>query len=246
MVRRIKKIAIAAALVVGTMAASAAPLDDIKAGVDAARQGKREEAILLLTRAIEARGLSNENMSIAYLNRGYAHQRKGDHDDAIEDYNEAIRWMPNSPTGYRNRASAHLEIGSYKDAVEDFVKARELSPRSAYLTLWVYMARIKAGEEAMRELRADAAAIDLAAWPGPLLALMAGRGTRKAVDEGVALADANSRDQRRCDVAFHLGVSEMMRGNHDGLALLREARDKCAPESVERAVARAEILRMGR
>jgi tetratricopeptide (TPR) repeat protein len=246
MVRGIKKIAITAAFAVGAVPVSAASLDDVKAGVEAARQGKREEAIVLLTRAIEVPGLSTENMSIAYLNRGYAHQRNGDHGEAIDDYDEAIRLLPNSPTGYRNRASAYLEIGSYKEAVEDFAKARELSPGSAYLTLWVYMARIKAGEEAMRELRADAATIDLAAWPGPLLAFIAGRGTRKTVDEGVAMADANTRDQRRCDVAFHLGVGETMRGNREGLALLREARDKCAPESVERAVARAEILRMGR
>jgi tetratricopeptide (TPR) repeat protein len=248
MVRGLKTIAVAAAVAMtaAPVPAPAAPLDDVKAGVEAARQGKREQAILLLTRAIEARGLSNENMSIAHLNRGYAHQRNGDHDDAIGDYDEAIRLLPNSPSGYRNRGSAYLEAGHFDEAVEDFAKARELSPRSAYLTLWLFMARTKAGVEAMRELRSDAASIDLAAWPGPVLAFLAGQGPRKAIDDGVAMADASSREQRRCDVAFHLGVTEMARGNREGLALLREARDKCAPESVERAVARAEILRMGR
>jgi tetratricopeptide (TPR) repeat protein len=223
-----------------------APLDDVHAGVEAARQGDRAEAIRLFTRSIEAPGLSNENKSIAHINRGYAYQRNGEYDAAFGDYDAAIRLVPNTPAGYRNRASAHLETGRYKEAVEDFAQARTLSPPSAYLMLWLYMARSKAGEDDMRELRADAATLDLAPWPGPMLSYLAGRGTRKAAEDGAADGDAKTRDQRRCDFALHLGVAEIVRGNREGLVLLREARDKCAPESVERAVARAEILRMGR
>jgi tetratricopeptide (TPR) repeat protein len=247
MLRGLTLRAVAAALSAAVgVPAPAAPLDDVRVGVEAARQGNREEAIRLLTRAIEARGLSNENMSIAHINRGYAYQRSGEYVDAVDDYDAAIRLMPNAPEGYRNRASAHLETGRYKDAVEDFAKAKALSPRSAYLTLWLHMARSKAGEDDMRELRADAATLDLASWPGPVLAFLAGHGTRKAAEDGAADGDAKTREQRRCDFVFHLGVAEIARGNRDGLVLLREARNRCAPESVERAVARAEILRMGR
>ena len=44
-------------------------------------------------------------MPSAYYNRGFAYEEKGEHDQAIADYTEAIRLKPDYAEAYYNRGS---------------------------------------------------------------------------------------------------------------------------------------------
>jgi tetratricopeptide (TPR) repeat protein len=58
-----------------------------------------------------------------------AHFRKKQYDQAIADYNQAIRLDPKDPRPYYNRGGAYLNQGDRKRAVEDYRKALKLYPQ---------------------------------------------------------------------------------------------------------------------
>jgi tetratricopeptide (TPR) repeat protein len=53
--------------------------------------------------------------------------RQGQHDDAIEDYDQAIKLDPNFARAYRNRGLARTKKGDKKGADADFAEARRTS-----------------------------------------------------------------------------------------------------------------------
>ena len=233
-------------LVVGGGPALADALDDLKSGLAAAKLGRRDAAISLLSSAIESETLSRENHALALATRAYAHQRGGEYSDAIADYDAALD-LAVDPITLRNRGAAYLEWGHYEDAAEDFAKALSLQRANAYFAIWLHIARLKVGTEDKRELLGNLEQVEVKQWPGSLLAHLAGREalaevTRQAQQPG----DAVARAERRCDLAFFLGEKHLAEGHADALRLLREARDVCPPDSIERAVARSDILRVGR
>jgi len=106
-------------------------LDDAKTGLAAAQAGNYDEAIRLYTKAIESGELSQENLSIAYHNRGIAWDDKGDYDKAIVDYTKAIEINPRDANAYHNRGIAWDDKGDYDKAIVDYTKAIEINPRDA-------------------------------------------------------------------------------------------------------------------
>jgi len=233
-------------LVVGGGPAFADALDDLKSGLAEAKLGRRDAAITLLTNAIESETLSRENRALALATRAYAYQRGGDYPDAVADYDAALE-LAIDPITLRNRGAAYLEWGHYEDAAEDFAKALSLQRANAYFGIWLHVARLKAGAEDKREILGNLEQVEVKQWPGPLFAHLAGREalaevTRQAQQPG----DAVARSERRCDLAFFLGEKYLAEGDADALRFLREARDVCPPDSIERAIARADMLRVGR
>ncbi len=57
--------------------------------------------------------------------------------EAIAEYDEAIRRNPMHPLAYYNRANAYLDLGQYQLAVNDYSEAIRVYPRDAE----VYAAR---------------------------------------------------------------------------------------------------------
>jgi tetratricopeptide (TPR) repeat protein len=220
-------------------------LSDLKSGVIDAKMGRRESAIELLTNAIEDAKLSRENRALAFATRAYVYHRGGEYPEAISDYDVALKFAPD-PITYRNRGAAYLESGHYEDAADDFNKALALQPANAYFALWLHLARLKAGIDDRRELAANLARLDAKQWPGLLVAHLTGHGTFEEVTNQALVGDPRSRADRRCDMAFFLGERHLADGDADSLDLLREARDVCPADSIERAIARADILRVGR
>lgn len=220
-------------------------LEDLTAGLSEAAKGRREEALRLLTQAIEAGGLSSAHRAIALARRAVVHLRGAAYRDAIADYDAAIGLVPD-PITHRDRGSAYLEWDRFEEAAEDFMRAMAMQPANASFALWLHVVRRKEGTDDRDELAANLAKVDRQTWPGPLLAFLAGRASEAEVEQAAQSADPAARMARRCDMAFFLGEHRLAEGDMESLRLLREARDVCPADSAERALARADLLRGAR
>ncbi len=63
-----------------------------------------------------------------YHTRGAAKTALGDHQEAIEDFNESIRLRPKKALYYHDRGKAKHTLGQQEAAQADFTKAKELDP----------------------------------------------------------------------------------------------------------------------
>jgi len=85
----------------------------------------------LCTRAIQSGALSGPALAMTFNNRGNAYQTKSQYQQAIQDYNEAIRIDPDSALAYNNRGSAFQHMGNYERAIQDYDQAIRLDGTSA-------------------------------------------------------------------------------------------------------------------
>ncbi len=101
----------------------------------------------ILTHLRKSHGISTEtiyndlhgfirNRSIhqsAYIEfyRAFTYQDKGDNDEAIKHYTEAIRLNPNLVEAYNNRGLAYYRKDDYDQAIQDYSKAIDLNPNYA-------------------------------------------------------------------------------------------------------------------
>ncbi len=67
----------------------------------------------------------------SYLNRGVVYGKKGQHDQAIVDFNKAIELNPRDAAAYYNRGISFGKRGLYDQAILDFTKAIVINPRYA-------------------------------------------------------------------------------------------------------------------
>jgi len=65
-----------------------------------------------------------------YTNRGYANFWKGQYDQAIIEFNEAIRLDPNNAVAYSVRGDAYKSKGQYDRAIGDYTEAIRLDPNN--------------------------------------------------------------------------------------------------------------------
>ncbi|GHS86336.1 hypothetical protein FACS189487_00420 [Campylobacterota bacterium] len=102
--------------------ASFALADALDNGMAAMYDGKWQEAVQHLTRAIE----QNPNSADAYLLRGNSYKELGDRSAAISDFTQAIKFDPHDAESYYNRGVLYGELGDYLKATQDARKACEL------------------------------------------------------------------------------------------------------------------------
>src|SRR5262245_13377004 len=76
-------------------------------------------AIAACTAVINSGKETQAILAIAYSNRGYAHDSKGDKDRAIDDYSNAIRLSPMDADFYNNRGVAYRSKGDNHRAIDD-------------------------------------------------------------------------------------------------------------------------------
>lgn len=88
-----------------------------------AERGEYGLAIRRYSQAIDSGELSQQELSIAYFNRGNAWSNKGKYTRAITDYTKAIEIDPEYADAYHKRALAWKKKGNYKRAVADYKKA---------------------------------------------------------------------------------------------------------------------------
>ncbi|MEG3975720.1 tetratricopeptide repeat protein [Microcoleus sp. herbarium8] len=90
-------------------------------------QLKRDpEAIIAYTKSIEI-----QPHPYAYNNRGLVYRDKGDNDNALKDYTEAIKLDPKNAVPYSNRGKVYLDKGDKDNAFKDFNEVIKLDPKDA-------------------------------------------------------------------------------------------------------------------
>ena len=65
----------------------------------------------------------------SYFNRGFAYDKKGFYNEAIEDYTRATKIDPNNAFAYYNRGISLDRNGDYTEAINNFTKAIEIDSK---------------------------------------------------------------------------------------------------------------------
>jgi len=73
----------------------------------------------------------SDGKTLAYFGRGLAYGHKGEHDRAIQDFNEALALNSSDATTYYMLGLAYYSKGEYDRAIQDLDEALELNPNEA-------------------------------------------------------------------------------------------------------------------
>lgn len=94
-------------------------------GVAAADTGNYRRAVGLFTKAIE---FSPNAVAGMYHHRGRANAELGKQQEAINDYDSAVRLRPGYADFYIDRGNSYQELVDYDKAVKDYEEAIRLNP----------------------------------------------------------------------------------------------------------------------
>jgi len=123
-------------------AGAAATSNSYDAGLRALSQGKTQQAVELLSQAINA----HPNDHRYYNDRGVAYKRAGNLEMALADYSKALQLKPDYTNALNNRGVLYLEQGTYDRALQDFTEALKLGGLESKLLTNVGMAKAKLGD----------------------------------------------------------------------------------------------------
>jgi len=88
------------------------------------REGPNADAVIEgCTAVIRAGQDSPRSLATAFDNRGVAYRRKGDYEQALQDYDQATRLNPGNATAYNNRGIIYRIKGDYDRAIADYDEA---------------------------------------------------------------------------------------------------------------------------
>lgn len=90
-------------------------------------------AVGACTAIIQSGQETQENLVVAFNNRGWAHFRLQDYPRAIADYDQSLQLNPNYSTALHNRGSAYHMQGEYARAIVDYDAAIKIDPANANL-----------------------------------------------------------------------------------------------------------------
>jgi Tfp pilus assembly protein PilF len=96
-----------------------------------------DDAVLIsaCTRLIKSGMIRGADLAVAYNQRGLGNERRGEHDQAIADFNESILLNPKAAITFNNRSWAYNNIGQYDRAISDSTEAIKLD--RTYTTAYV-------------------------------------------------------------------------------------------------------------
>jgi tetratricopeptide (TPR) repeat protein len=178
--------------------------------------------------------------------RADAYEQTGRYDLAAADYDDWIRRNPKGPFGYWGRGRLNLVQGRNEAAAADLAKAVSLKPADAYDVLWLHIARLRTGVDDKAELTANAAKLDHAIWPAPLVSYFTGKATATEVLASAAKGEGAAKATQICEALIFLGQDDMAKGRkEDGVARLQTADRSCAADSQEAHLIKADLKKAG-
>ena len=90
----------------------------------------------------------------AWFKRGWARNRLGDSNGAVEDFDKALQLQPGNATAWNGRGAARHKAGNVAGALQDFQKAIDLDP--TYYSPWANRALLKLEQKDFRGALDDA------------------------------------------------------------------------------------------
>lgn len=90
-------------------------------------------AVGACTAIIQSGQETQENLVVAFNNRGWAHFKLQDYPRAIADYDQSLQLNPQYATALHNRGSAYHMQGNYVRAITDYDQAIRLDPGNSNL-----------------------------------------------------------------------------------------------------------------
>jgi tetratricopeptide (TPR) repeat protein len=192
--------------------------------------GDDDRALADFDKAIEWR----HDFPRALYNRGDIYLARGDLTRAIADYDAAINLSPKMWEALAARGRTHYAQGAYAEAAIDLSAALPLgsSDTKPYTVLWLYLARIRAGQPTSEALAQDAAKLDKTAWPWPIVSAFLGETTPDAV-----LGAAHGNNAKECEADFYFGAKAVSRD------LLQNAVTICPHDFIEASAAKLELAK---
>ena len=102
---------------------------EIEQGNTGAAQTLYQESVSECDKALQSNPKGTKlRRAATYHTRGVAKVGLGDHNGAIEDFNESIRLNPRKALLYYDRGLTKEVLGQHEEAKVDFAKATELDP----------------------------------------------------------------------------------------------------------------------
>lgn len=184
----------------------------------------------------------NPELWSAYNMRGTAYMLTGDLDRAILDQEAAVLFQPRHAAPVGNRGIAHYLKGNFHEAAKDLKRTLDLEPNAAVYVLHLHYARQKLGIDDSAEFAANAAKLDMTAWPNQLVAFHRGSMSLEQLNVLTSGFRADAKNVVACQVSYVLGRKKLMAGDvKNGQADLRIAATRCGPRQVERILAKAAL-----
>ena len=178
----------------------------------------------------DTKGVKKSQFSPAYyMHQGVDHYSKGDYDQAIQDFSEAIRLEPKTPRALLDRGIANLYAGHFSDAQQDLSQNLHLDPTDPYAMIWLYLSRAKGGVDGKNEPENECCGLDLSKWPGPVIQLYLGQSTPEDT-----LRAAGSDSDQKSEYNFYVGEYRVLRGERPRRLLLHSRCRRWMPEGFRR------------
>lgn len=209
-------------------------------GVAWANKGEFERAIADFSAAL---ALKPGDPAVLH-SRGVEYSVKGDYARAIADFDAALKLDPKADDTRFARGRTLFYMSQFARAVTDIEAAFKAQP-NAYVALWLYLARQRAGttdaagllERDMKEFRGS--------WPHPVAVLYGGRTDPDSVGVAGSDPDPARRREIRCEVDFYTAHWHIIKGaNERARPLLQEVQKSCPKNILEYEGAVAELRRL--
>jgi tetratricopeptide (TPR) repeat protein len=105
-------------------------------GAEASKNQDYNKAVELLRKAANLDQKYAPDLAIAYQQRGFAFVNGQKYQDAIADFDEALKIKPNDPRIYEQRAAVEMKLQKYDKALADYSEAIKLKPNEVRYYLY--------------------------------------------------------------------------------------------------------------